>query len=106
MKEIMSEEIKYCNNCSYLGLDFKTGKFYCGLSNRKDELPEILSCENFSSNCYIKRLQGENEELKKTFKKIDKLLDEALDSEVTDMEQSLDRLYTISEMIGKVLNGK
>lgn len=46
----VSEEIRYCNNCSNLGLDFKTGKFYCGLSNRKDELPEILSCENFSSN--------------------------------------------------------
>lgn len=60
----VSEEIRYCNNCSNLGLDFKTGKFYCGLSNRKDELPEILSCENFSSNCYIKRLQEENEGLK------------------------------------------
>lgn len=60
----VSEEIRYCNNCSNLGLDFKTGKFYCGLSNRKDELPEILSCENFSSNCYIKRLQKENEGLK------------------------------------------
>lgn len=57
----VSEEIRYCNNCSNLGLDFKTGKFYCGLSNRKDELPEILSCENFSSNCYIKCLQKENE---------------------------------------------
>ena len=60
----VSEEIRYCNNCGNLGLDFKTGKFYCSLSNRKDELPEILSCENFSSNCYIKRLQKENEELK------------------------------------------
>ena len=60
----VSEEIRYCNNCSNLGLDFKTGKFYCGLSNRKDELPEILSCENFSSNCYIKCLQKENEGLK------------------------------------------
>lgn len=55
----VSEEIRYCNNCSNLGLDFKTGKLYCGLSNRKDELPEILSCENFSSSCYIKRLQQE-----------------------------------------------
>ena len=60
----VSEEIRYCNNCSNLGLDFKTGKFYCGLSNRKDELPEILSCENFSLNYYIKRLQEENKELK------------------------------------------
>lgn len=64
----VSEEIRYCNNCSNLGLDFKTGKFYCGLSNRKDELPEILSCENFSSNCYIKRLQEDNEKLKEKIK--------------------------------------
>jgi hypothetical protein len=64
----VGEEIRYCNNCSNLGLDFKTGKFYCGLSNRKDELPEILSCENFSSNCYIKRLQEENEKLKEYIK--------------------------------------
>ena len=61
----VSEEIRYCNNCSNLGLDFETGKFYCSLSNRKDELPEILSCENFSSNCYINRLQEENKELEK-----------------------------------------
>lgn len=61
----VSEEIRYCNNCSNLGLDFKTGKFYCSLSYRPDELPEVLSCDEFSTNCYIKRLQEENKELKK-----------------------------------------
>lgn len=68
MKEItegidVSEEIRYCNNCSNLGLDFETGKFYCSLSNRLDELPEVLSCDEFSTNCYIKRLQEENKRL-------------------------------------------
>lgn len=68
MKEIIngidvSEEIRYCNNCSHLGLDFKAHKFYCSLSHRPDELPEVLSCDEFSTNCYIKRLQEENERL-------------------------------------------
>jgi len=60
----VSEEIRYCNNCSNLGLDFKARKFYCSLSHRPDELPEVLSCNEFSTNCYIKRLQEENKELK------------------------------------------
>lgn len=63
----VNEEIRYCNNCSNLGLDFKTGKFYCGLSNRPDELPEVLSCDEFNPNCYIKRLQEENEKIKKQY---------------------------------------
>ena len=57
----VNEEIRYCNNCSNLGLDFKTGKFYCSLSHRPDELPEILSCDEFNTNCYIKRLGQEIE---------------------------------------------
>lgn len=59
----VSEEIRYCNNCSNLGLDFKARKFYCSLSHRPDELPEVLSCDEFSTNSYIKRLQEENKSL-------------------------------------------
>lgn len=59
----VSEEIRYCNNCSNLGLDFKVRKFYCSLSHRPDELPEVLSCDEFNTNCYIKRLQEENKRL-------------------------------------------
>lgn len=66
----VSEEIRYCNNCSNLGLDFKAHKFYCSLSNRPDELPEVLSCDEFNTNCYIKRLQEENEELKDKYSKM------------------------------------
>jgi len=65
----VSEEIKYCNNCSNLGLDFEARKFYCSLSHRPDELPEVLSCDEFSTNCYIKRLQEENDELKEMLSK-------------------------------------
>lgn len=59
----MSEEIKYCNICNYLGLDFKTGSFYCSLSHRKDNLPDVLSCKDFKTSNYIQRLKQENERL-------------------------------------------
>ena len=66
----MSEEIKYCNICRYLGLDFKTGSFYCSLSHKKDKLPDVLSCEDFKTSDYIQRLKQENEELKARFNEI------------------------------------
>lgn len=59
----MSEEIKYCNICNYLGLDFKTGSFYCSLSHRKDNLPDVLSCKDFKTSDYIQRLKQKNERL-------------------------------------------
>lgn len=112
-----SEEIRYCNNCSNLGLDFKTGKFYCGLSNRNDELPEILSCENFSSSCYIKRLQEENEKLYKALEEIRKEYTNSIFYQCDKTEEEcpchnciilgqLDRVQNIVKIIDEVLNDR
>jgi len=98
----VSEEIRYCNNCSNLGLDFKIGKFYCSLSNRKDELPEILSCKNFSSNCYIKRLQEENEELKICFTSTD-INAKKIQTKLFDKEEECEKYKQTLEEIREIL---
>lgn len=99
----MSEEIKHCNNCKNLGLDFEAGKFYCSLSYRPDELPEVLGCDEFSINCYIKRLQEENEELKETTEKGNKTNADLIESIVRHKEK-ISKYKQVFEEIREIIN--
>ena len=66
----MTEEIiKECKNCDALGIDSEIGVYYCCLSHRQDDLPKEFTCNDFTPNKQLKRLEQENKELKEIINK-------------------------------------
>lgn len=62
----MTEEIiKECKNCDALGIDSEIGVYYCCLSHRQDDLPKEFTCNDFTPNKQLKRLEQENRALRK-----------------------------------------
>jgi len=54
----MTEEmIKECKNCDALGIDSEIGVYYCCLSHRQDDLPKEFTCNDFTPNKQLKRLE-------------------------------------------------
>lgn len=71
----MTEEIiKECKNCDALGIDSEIGIYYCCLSHRQDDLPKEFTCNDFTPNEQLKRLEQENKQMKSALEEIREIL--------------------------------
>ena len=67
----MTEEIiKECKNCDALGIDSEIGVYYCCLSHRQDDLPKEFTCNDFTPNKQLRRLEQERNESKKKYEDV------------------------------------
>ena len=100
----MTEEIiKECKNCDALGIDSEIGVYYCCLSHRQDDLPKEFTCNDFTPNKQLKRLEQKNFELEeslKVFNKPDvkKVLTLYNCGEITRLEQENRELKTYKDV--------
>lgn len=93
----MTEEIiKECKNCDALGIDSEIGVYYCCLSHRQDDLPKEFTCNDFTPNKQLKRLEQENKELKETVKDLNQSIQNC-NIQRTRMYKALEEIREIAK---------
>ena len=92
--------IKECKNCDALGIDSEIGVYYCCLSHRQDDLPKEFTCNDFTPNKQLKRLEQENRELK-AYKDINEDFKKAWDELNEKYKQLRSALEEIKSMADK-----